>query len=109
MPRMGRRPRESVLRGRRDAGLEGLSLRPPEISIAPRTAEEDILAAYCPIVEGRCGDMDCKGCPELKEEVPDALWLCSACAGALPALPFWGAGECAGCGDYSSFLLAVMP
>jgi hypothetical protein len=106
-----RKPKESALRARLDAELGGTSPQPADLSIALRTKEEDILASYCPIIDRRCGDMDCIGCPDLEKEIPGGSWLCSACAEQLgeKSYPHWGEGDCDGCGDRSSFLLLVTP
>jgi hypothetical protein len=102
-----RRARRSALQDRRDAGLGGLSLLLPAISVSLRTKEEDTLAVYCPVIEARCGEMECRGCPNLEEEVPNQAWLCSACSEDFQVLPHWGEGDCESCGDHSSFLLLV--
>lgn len=77
--------------------------RPHRNDLLFKTEEEDTIQVYCPLIEEKCGLLECGGCPAIGPRV----WLCSACVRVYPAEPFWTSGHCADCGDYSSFLAPV--
>lgn len=69
-------------------------------------AAEPSKLAYCPLLERRCGDVDCGRCALIEEEFgADILWVCTTCTTDLEILPFWGDGECGICGFESCVLM----
>ena len=99
----------SSLRALLRAELGALPARPHRTVLLPKTMEEDTLLHYCPLIDEKCGLMECRGCVAIHNAISyDETWVCSECVGeGLKPHPYWTAGDCDNCGDYSSFLILV--
>lgn len=88
----------------RKMNLGGLQLHQRVPTALPKGAETSNLA-FCPLLlkyadKGLCGKVDCRNCefPYLEYGDVSFQWLCSSCGTGLRALPYFGDGECEGCG-----------
>lgn len=99
--------KKNAFRDRIISGLEGLSPNTlvPE---TPETFDEPVNIAYCPLLKGKCSNVNCGDCSLIESSFSDYIWVCSNCVHPdLVPYPFWSDGCCEVCGFRSPVLILL--